>query len=163
MSEETLESLTADVRTVLEKAGHKPIMSEITCYRIVEVAPNGDYKTLFHALPQLTAAVFRRRWGSGTDEPVGPETIVRSRVLPVGVWLVAELKTVSYGRKSPKMLSGFNVCLDRATCEKYLTRFTGKRKLKIVTCVGQCLWPKPNASADIWLAQFLKILPENAS
>lgn len=162
MSEDTLKNLSRDVLTELEKAGHKPIMSAITCYRIVEVAPNGDYKTLFHGLPQLTAAVFRRRWGT-SDEPVGPEKIIRSRVLPVGAWLVAELKTVSYGRKSKPMLSGFNVFLNREDAEKYLTRFTGKRTLKIVTCVGQCLWPKPGASADVWLAQFLKIIPENAA
>jgi hypothetical protein len=112
------------------------------CYRIVEKTPEGEFKSLFHALPLLGRK--------------------RSRRLPKGRWLSAERKPVSYGRGSPTMLSGFNVCQDLETCRKYLGRFKDKpdRQLVIVRCYAMILAPKPRASANIWLAGKLKIIEE---
>ena len=114
-------------------------MSESTLvFRIVEVAKDGGFLTLFHG-------------------------INGSRRLPVGTWLRAENKEVSYGKGGPTHISGFNVIRDLVDARKYLTRFNRgetQRHLTIVSCEARGLRQKPNANAPVLLADELRIIEE---
>jgi hypothetical protein len=115
-------------------------MSEPTTivYRIVEVAKDGSFLTLFHG-------------------------IKGSRRLPRMLWLRAENKDVSYGRGSPAHVSGFNVIRKLEDATRYLARFNRgktKRDLVIVRCLARGLRPKPNAKAPVLLADELFIIEE---
>jgi hypothetical protein len=111
----------------------------VTAYRIVEMK-NGVPHTLFHGLPL-----------NGT----------RTRKIPIGTWIEAEEKEVSYGKGSPPMISGFNVLLDKELCLEYLTRFTGDRELRVVEVLVRDLRPKPRAQSPVFLAKSM-MLPETS-
>ena len=114
-------------------------MNTVTAYRIVEIK-NGIPHTLFHGIPL-----------NGT----------RTRKIPIGTWIKAEEKEVSYGKGSKPMISGFNVLLDRTLCEEYLTRFTGERELRVVEVLVRDLRPKPRAQSHVFLAKAM-LLPETS-
>lgn len=87
-------------------------MTPIKAYRIVELDKiTGKPKTLFHAIPH------RGR---------------RSRVIPQGEWLGAEVKPVTDGTSDTVYSSGFNVLLDLTELRKYMVRFKKDRELVIV-------------------------------
>lgn len=100
-------------------------------YRIVEVDKEGDYKTLFHG-------------------------INKTRKLPIGRWIRADLKMVDDG--GTKYLSGFHVLKNRKDCAQYLSRFTANRHLKIVPCLCQNLRPKEHSNSPVFLAEYMKII-----
>lgn len=102
-------------------------------YKIFEV-DNKNIKTLFHG------------WNG-------------SRTLPIGEKLYAIKKQVTDGSRQNSYLSGWHVFLDYKEAEKYLPRFTKPRTLDIIPVKidANTIRPKPNASGDVYLADWILI------
>lgn len=102
-------------------------------YRIVEVDKDNNYKTLFHGYGQK-----------------------HRRLLPINQWVKADERMVDDG--GTEYLSGFHVIKERKDCEKYLTRFTRNRKLKIVSCECMGMRRKEHSNSPVLLARYMKII-----
>jgi len=104
-------------------------LKEVWCWKIVEIESN-FIKTLFHGN-------------------------FRSRILPRGQWLKAEIRlNVQDGNGTPYK-SGWHVFLDRGTAESYLKRF--KKERWIISCKAKGLRKKEHSRGDVYLANWLFI------
>lgn len=103
-------------------------------YKIVELYPNGDVKTLFHG-------------------------VNRSRLLPKGKWLEAEEKMVRDGSCQTYYLSGWHILPTKEDAQEYLTRFKKRLELlKIVPCEAEEVRPKTHSNAPVFLAKRIRLL-----
>lgn len=102
------------------------------CYRLVEIGKNGEYKTLFHG-------------------------VNKSRTLPRGKWLRAEVKWVNDG-SGTHYWSGFHVLKSRAECERYFKRFRKRKHRRVVECLVHGLRPKAHSPHPVLLAAYMKVL-----
>lgn len=110
-------------------------------YRICE-KKNDKLYTLFHALDH-------------EDK--------RSRELPLGEWLEAEVKSVWDGSRktAKKYISGFHVFEDPDECEAFINRFRKPRELVMVKVeIGDNTWFKEHSPANVILADKMKIVEE---
>lgn len=108
-------------------------------YRICEKKDDKLY-TLFHAL----------------GEP-------RSRELPLGEWLKAEVKSVWDGsRKTAKRYtSGFHVFETPEECEGFIGLFRKPRHLVMVKVeIGDRTWSKEHSRANVILADEMRVVEE---
>jgi hypothetical protein len=111
-------------------------------FRLVEIK-DGVPHTLFHGLPQQNQ--------NGR--------IIRSRRLPIGVWLKAEQKPVTDGDSSTVYQSGFNVLLEITSMLAYAKRFKAPRTLCIARVIVDVdsLRPKSHSHAGVQLAGWMKL------
>ncbi len=104
----------------------------IVCYKIVDISPTGEYKTLFHG-------------------------VNGSRVLPIGTWIKADRKWAGEG--GTKYWTGFHVLLSKAKAKKYFKKFTDEKKTRvIVKCHAQNLRPKESSKGLVFLADDLMVV-----
>lgn len=100
------------------------------CYKIVDAVPRG-LRFLFHGV-------------DGT------------KLIPFDTWLTAEVKWAGEGGN--KYWTGFHVLKTREDCEKYMERFTDKKKIRtIVECRAKELRPKKSSGGLVFLASKLMI------
>ena len=101
-------------------------------YKIVEMDPKGNLKTLFHG-------------------------VNRSRILEVGKWLTAELKMVKDGTSKTEYLSGWHIAPTYEECVDYLKAFKHRHNKRIVKCEAKNIRPKSHSRHNIFLAEHILI------
>ncbi len=104
-------------------------------YKIVELGPRGQIRTLFHG-------------AFGT------------RDLAMGVWQSANLKWVCDGSGNNWYWSGWHVLPTLEDCRAYASRFRNRRdKLRIIECeISVQIRPKEHSTSPVLLAQKLRPL-----
>ena len=103
----------------------------IPCFKIVNVAPDGSYKTLYHG-------------------------VNRTRVLPKDKWVTAERKWVGEG--GVKYWTGFHVIKSLDECNKYLKRFSSKKEPRIIVPIfAKNLRPKVTSRGEVFLAEQIMV------
>jgi len=104
----------------------------IRAYRIVE-EKNGEYFSLFH----------------GTN---------RSRKLPRGEWIKADLKRVRDGSRATYYDSGFHVLLSKVETEKFFKKLFKKHKdRKVIKVYVLNIHPKTHSRHQVFLAEQMYI------
>jgi len=101
-------------------------------YKIVEMDPKGNLKTLFHG-------------------------VNRSRILKVGKWLKADLKMVKDGTSKTEYLSGWHIAPTYEECVRYLKAFKHRHNKRIVKCEAKNIRPKSHSRHKIFLAEHILI------
>jgi len=107
-------------------------------FKIVERI-DGKLRTLFKSYPS--------GWGSG-----------KTRELPIGPLLEAEIKKVTDGGKGTPYYSGWHVLPTQESCHQYLTKFKNTETKAVVACnvIGE-LWPKKHSREEVYLAEVIRI------
>ena len=107
----------------------------MTYYKIVDKDNKGNIKILFHG-------------------------INGSKILKRGEWLQAVVKPVTDGdpKRSTEYLSGWHLFDNKEEAEFYLKRFKNKEPKTIIECEAKNLWKKEHSRANVWLAEWIKIL-----
>lgn len=100
-------------------------------YKIVEADALG-YMTLFHS-------------------------VSRSRRLPVGEWLEADVKPARDGSGDRWYLAGWHSLPTKAEAEAYLSRFRVDRPLSVVEVEVLDTWTKDHSPNSIILSRWLKV------
>lgn len=108
-------------------------LGAITCYRIVEVK-NGQPLSLFH----------------GTN---------KSRVLPLGEWVDADVKVVCDGSRGTRYVSGFHVFLTLEEAQDFFSKmFRRRENRRIVRCeAAGLIRPKVHARGVVYLADRIRV------
>lgn len=83
-----------------------------------------------------------------------------SRVLPLNVWLNANVKPVRDGSRetAKEYSSGFHVFKDIDTCRSFIKRFKAPRELVLIECEVIDLRKKEHSPFHIFLAEKIKLL-----
>ena len=96
-------------------------------YKIVEPGENGAIKTLFHG-------------------------INGNKILPIGVWIDAEIKTNVIDGKGSSYTSGIHVIDGLEEAKKYLKRFVRKDRV-IIHCYADDVTKKNKSKHKVYLAK----------
>lgn len=116
-------------------------MKEIEAYRIVE-EKGGEFYTLFHGFPK-----------EGEKR--------NTRKLPKGVWLKAQVKTVSDGSSGTKYKSGFHILTSKEETEVFFRKlFRIHKNRRIIKVLARGLRPKSHSRHKVFLADELFVLEE---
>lgn len=103
----------------------------VACYKIVNYVIPDEYEILFHGI-------------NGT------------RKIPLDTWLKADRKWAGEGGQ--KYWTGFHVFLTEYIAEKYLERFTDKKKTRVVVhCYAKGIRPKESSRGNVFLAKELMV------
>ena len=83
-----------------------------------------------------------------------------SRVLPIGIWLIAILKLVRDGSKktAKEYLSGFHILKSLDECRDFAKKFRASRDLVIVSCEVKNLRKKEHSPYNVFLADEIKLI-----